>query len=142
MFCDLIAEDKAEWVAKEDRAVAFLPLPESAIAPGQTLVVPRQHCENGVLDTDPKDLAATMALVQRVSRAMLIELGASGVCVLNASGPNSGRSVDHLHFHVVPRYPEDGDDCLPWPAARSTHQVDGDPRELLVAALSATGSRD
>ena len=123
VFCDLIASDTASWVAKEDRAVAFFPLPDSVIAPGQTLVVPRAHSVDGVLDIDPGDLAATMTLVQRVGQAMVNVLGASGVCVLNASGPNSGRSVDHLHFHVVPRYPGDGEDCLPWPAGRSTHVV-------------------
>ena len=135
IFCSLISDDNARWVAKEDRAVAFFPLQDSAIAPGQTLVIPRSHTSNGVLDVDPEDLAATMSLVQRVSNAMQSKLGASGVCVLNASGPNSGRSVDHLHFHVVPRYPEDGEDCLPWPAGRSTHEVDGDPGELLPDAF-------
>lgn len=135
VFCELISSDSAEWIVKEERAVAFLPLPDSAIAPGHCLVVPRAHSTYGLIDLAPEDLAPTMDLVQRVSRAMISELGATGVCVLNASGPNSGRSVDHLHFHVVPRYGEDGEDCLPWPAGRSTHIVDGDPRVLLSAAF-------
>jgi histidine triad (HIT) family protein len=33
-----------------------------------------------------------MALVQRVGRAMEDALGATGVVVLNASGPDSGRA--------------------------------------------------
>ena len=139
VFCELIRTDSANWVAKEDLAVAFLPLPDSEIAAGQTLVVPRAHCANGVLDVDPRALAATTSLVQRVSQAMVSELGASGVCVLNASGPNSGRSVDHLHFHVVPRYPEDGEDCLPWPSTRSRHLVEGDARSLLARAMAPLG---
>jgi histidine triad (HIT) family protein len=94
-----------------------------------------------VLDVDPRALAATTSLVQRVSQAMVSELGASGVCVLNASGPNSGRSIDHLHFHIVPRYPEDGEDCLPWPSTRSTHLVEGDPWSLLAGALAPAALR-
>lgn len=129
----MIAADTAAWVAKEDRAVAFLPLPDSVVAPGETLVVPRAHRVDGVLDVGVEDLAATMALVQRVGRAMVSELVDSGVCVLNASGPDSGRSVTHLHFHVVPHYP--GDECLPWPSGRSTHHPHGDPRLLLSRGL-------
>jgi hypothetical protein len=36
VFCELISTDTARWVAKESRAVAFFPLPDSVIAPGQT----------------------------------------------------------------------------------------------------------
>lgn len=135
VFCDLITADSAQWVAKEQAAVAFSPLPGSEIAPGHTLVVPRRHCDLGVLDVGPDDLASTTELVRRVARVMVDALGATGVCVLNASGPDSGRSLDHLHFHVVPRYPGDGDDSLPWPTGRSTHRLDGDPRALLAAQL-------
>lgn len=136
VFCELIAEDTTAWVARDEQAVALFPLPDSVIAPGHTLVVPRTHSETGLLDVPADALAATMALVQRVSRAMRAGLGASGVCVLNASGPNSGRSVDHLHFHVVPRYTGDGDDCLPWPRGTSPQVLEGDAYERLVAALA------
>ena len=135
VFCELIARDTTAWVAEEEHAVALFPLPDSVIAPGRTLVVPRAHSENGLLDVPADALAATMALVQRVGRGMIDGLGATGVCVLNASGPNSGRSVDHLHFHVVPRYAGDGDDCLPWPRGTSPHVPEGDPHARLVTAL-------
>lgn len=136
VFCDLIAADSAQWVAKEPTAVAFSPLPGSEIAPGHTLVVPRRHCDLGVLDVEPDSLAATTELVRRISRAMVDGLGATGVCVLNASGPGSGRSLDHLHFHVVPRYPGDGEDSLPWPVGKSAYRLEGDARALLAAVLS------
>ncbi|MGW7686488.1 HIT family protein [Kribbella sp. NPDC054772] len=131
VFCGLISADAARWIAKEDAAVAFLPLPGEEISPGHTLVVPRRHTKSGVLDAPPGDLARVMDLAQRIAQRMVERLGATGVCVLNASGPDSGRSVDHLHVHVVPRYPGDGDDCLPWPTGRSRHRLAADPLELL-----------
>ena len=104
VFCGLISADSARWIAQEDAAVAFLPLPSDEIAPGHTLVVPRRHTNAGLLDAHPSDLAQVMDLAQRIAQRMMQRLGATGVCVLNASGPGSGRSVDHLHVHVVPRY--------------------------------------
>ncbi|HEY3512389.1 HIT family protein [Kribbella sp. NPDC051137] len=131
VFCGLISADSARWIAKESAAVAFLPLPGEEIAPGHTLVVPRRHTAAGVLDVQAADLAEVMDLAQRIAQKMVQRLGATGVCLLNASGPGSGRSVDHLHFHVVPRYPGDGDDSLPWPSGRSVHRLTGDVQRLL-----------
>jgi histidine triad (HIT) family protein len=117
--------------AQEDAAVAFLPLPSDEIAPGHTLVVPRRHTHAGLLDAHPSDLAQVMDLAQRIAQRMMQRLGATGVCVLNASGPGSGRSLDHLHVHVVPRYAGDGDDTLPWPVGRSRHRLALDVQAVL-----------
>jgi histidine triad (HIT) family protein len=62
-------------------------------------------------------LNATMALVKRLAEAMRATLGAGGVNVLNASGPQSEQSVFHPHFHVVPRWPGDG--ITTWPIGQS-----------------------
>lgn len=132
VFCDLMESGAATWVAQEESAVSFLPLPASALAPGHALVVPREHCV-GVLDVSPTALAATMNLVQRVSVAMTKALGATGVVLLNASGPFSGQSVDHLHFHVVPCWPDDETGF--WPQDRSAHAPIPDAADLLAAAL-------
>jgi len=101
-FCELVRTGEARWVTREPDAVAFAPLPADEFAPGHTLVVPRRHSV-GLHDADERDVVAVAALVRRVSRAMLSALGATGVVVLNASGPNSGQTVAHLHVHVVPR---------------------------------------
>lgn len=130
-FCRIIDDepDDVIWVEREDEAVAFRPLPESELAPGHTLVVPRAHSV-GLLDADPRALQATTALAQRVGRAMRAALGATGVVVLSASGADAGQSVPHLHLHVVPCWHDDG--VTFWPEGRSKHRVDGDPHALLA----------
>lgn len=133
VFCELLITGDAQWIAKESAAVAFLPLPDSALAPGHTLVISRRH-RVGVLDTDEETLAATTRLVKRVGLAMTRALNATGIVILNASGPHSGQSVPHLHFHVVPRWPDD--DATLWPADRSRHTLDDDPQHLLAEAIT------
>ncbi|MFD3700074.1 HIT family protein [Streptomyces sp. NPDC058646] len=135
-FCHLIRDDAARWVVRGPEASAFAPL--DPLAPGHTLVVPTSHWAD-VFDTPPEVLAHTMALVQRLAGMMRTVLGAGGVNILNASGPGSEQSVPHLHFHVVPRWPDDG--FSTWPAERSRQRVVGDPVSRLADAMAGTGKR-
>lgn len=133
VFCNIVRGDApAKWVAREEHAAAFFTLPESALAPGHTLVVTRSHVV-GVQDASENDLATAMSLVGRISRAMTAALGATGVNVLNASGPGSEQSVHHLHLHVVPRW--QGDGFTTWPVERSGMTVPVDPHQALSAAM-------
>ncbi|MGW6486246.1 HIT family protein [Streptomyces sp. NPDC055056] len=135
-FCHLIRDDAARWVARGPVASAFAPL--NPLAPGHTLVIPTAHWAD-IFDVPPKDLAHTMALVQQVAAAMRTALKAKGVNVLSASGPGSEQSVPHLHFHVVPRWPDDV--FSTWPTQRSHHQIADDPVTQLADAITATHAR-
>jgi histidine triad (HIT) family protein len=132
-FCELVTTGEARWVAREPDVVAFAPLPADEFAPGHTLVVPRRHAV-GLHDADERDVVAVAVLVRRVSRAMVSALGATGVVVLNASGPNSGQTVGHLHVHVVPRW-DDDEATLPWLRQRATRTLPAPAQQLLAAEL-------
>ncbi|WP_251009046.1 HIT family protein [Curtobacterium sp. ISL-83] len=130
VFCRIIAGDEpAVWVERDEHAVAFAPLPASALAPGHTLVVPVEHTDD-LLRARPVALAATTALAQRVARAQRAALGATGTVLLQASGADAGQSVRHLHFHVVPCWPDD--DTTHWPEQRSAHVVEGNAHAALA----------
>ncbi|WP_030760894.1 HIT family protein [Streptomyces sp. NRRL F-2664] len=131
VFCRLIREGTARWVARDAESCAFTPL--NPLAPGHTLVVPTRHYE-GMFDIPPDVLTASMALVQRVAAAMRTALGASGVNILSASGPGSEQSVPHMHFHVVPRWVDDG--ISTWPTGPSRRRPTGDPGTQLADALN------
>jgi histidine triad (HIT) family protein len=138
VFCELVSTGEARWVAQEPAAVAFAPLPADEFAPGHTLVVPRRHSV-GLHDADESDVVAVAVLVRRISRAMISALDATGVVVLNASGPNSGQTVAHLHVHVVPRWDEN-EETLPWLRQRSTRTLPAPAHQLLAAELRAVTS--
>ncbi|MEV0615594.1 HIT family protein [Nonomuraea sp. NPDC050404] len=131
VFCTLIREDSAHWVARRPETRAFAPL--DPLAPGHTLVIPAPHYRD-LFETPPDVLSQTMALVQDLANAMRAALGAGGVNILSASGPGSQQSVPHLHFHVVPRWPGDG--FSTWPAQRSQHRLDDDPIRRLAEAMT------
>ncbi|MCK6065763.1 MULTISPECIES: HIT family protein [Microbacterium] len=134
IFCHLIREDSANWVAIEEHAVAFEPLREDLLAPGHTLVIPRNHRE-GLFGPSESELAAVMHLVRRVAAAMRTELRSTGTFLIQASGPDSGGTVPHLHFHVVPCWADDNADF--WPKERSAHPSVDRPHTVIRSALRA-----
>lgn len=132
VFCEIIRTGDATWVAVEKHAVAFKPLAEDTFAPGQTLVIPREHRE-GLFGPSEAELAAVMNLVRRVSAAMRSELGSTGTFIVQASGPHAGGTVPHLHFHVLPCWADDEAEF--WPKEKSAHILQGDPYAAMRSAL-------
>ena len=106
IFCKIVAgELPSSRLYEDERVIAFLDI--FPLAPGHTLLIPRDH---HVRTTDlPDDLAAAIGrLLPRVSRAVMEATGADAFNVLQCNGSSAGQQVDHVHFHVIPRRPEDG----------------------------------
>ena len=124
IFCEIVKGAAPATVVYEDQlTMSFLPLPDGRLADGHLLVIPKRHATD-LFEVDKDDLFAVVFVVRRVAGALRKALGATGVNVLNASGPNSDQSVFHLHFHVVPRWMGDG--LNTWPKGKSEHRVSED----------------
>jgi histidine triad (HIT) family protein len=109
IFCKIIAGKLLSAKIYEDTtAVAFLDI--SPINKGHTLVVPKKHCVN-LLDVDAQTLSQTMMVVQKIAQAL--RKYADGVNIGQNNDRAAGQIVDHLHFHVIPRYKKDGLEAWP-----------------------------
>ncbi len=70
---------------------------------GHCLVIPKAASRN-ILDVEPKDMAAVMQTVQKISRAIIKAFHADGITIQQFSEPAGGQVVFHLHVHVIPRF--------------------------------------
>jgi histidine triad (HIT) family protein len=77
------------------------------VSKGHTLLVPKKHWED-LFSIDEEDASALGLGAARLSRKLREENGATGLNLLHASGKDAQQSLPHLHFHLVPRYPNDG----------------------------------
>lgn len=106
IFCKIIAgQVPSERVYEDNQVVAFLDI--APLAPGHTLIVPRQHCVN-LLDASPEATAACLVAAPKVARAVLQATGCEGFNLAQFNGACAGQVVMHLHFHIIPRRPGDG----------------------------------
>lgn len=72
--------------------------------PGHTLVIHKRARARNLLDIEAGDLAAVIATVQRVTRAVRAALNPDGVAVMQFNGSAAGQTIYHLHFHIIPRW--------------------------------------
>jgi histidine triad (HIT) family protein len=106
IFCKIVAGQIPSFkLLEDDKTVAFMDI--NPVNPGHALSVAKGHWP--MVDTIPTDvLAAVAATAQKVAKAVMTELEPNGVNLLQANGPGAGQSVPHLHFHIMPRRPNDG----------------------------------
>lgn len=112
VFCKIIAGDiPSARVLETDDAVAFLDI--HPVNRGHVLVVPRAHHAN--LAELPEALAAHVgSLLPRLCRAVQAATGADGFNLIVNNGTAAGQTIDHGHWHIIPRFHDDPVDW-PWP---------------------------
>jgi histidine triad (HIT) family protein len=88
-------------VFEDGKSLAFMDvMPE---ADGHVLVIPKEAAQD-ILELSPDGLAAMMATVQRVARAVDTALKPDGILLKQYNREAAGQSVFHVHFHVLPRW--------------------------------------
>jgi histidine triad (HIT) family protein len=96
----------AAKVFEDDEVLAFMDLfPQ---AEGHVLVISKASQARNLLDVSPEHLAGLMLGVQRVAKAVRAALEPDGIVITQFNGAPAGQTVFHLHFHVIPRYADEG----------------------------------
>jgi len=105
IFCKIISAQVPAHVVHEDQTtIAFLD--SGPLAEGHLLVVPREHFTR--LSDIPAELAAELgAKLPVLSRALKKVTSVEAFNVLCNEGESAGQMVRHVHFHLIPRRPND-----------------------------------
>jgi len=104
IFCEILrGNSPASFTYEDDTVVAFMDV--QPITHGHMLVVPRDHA---VLMADLNETVAmrTFRVARKLASVARSTLGAGGVNLFVADGEIAFQDVPH--FHVIPRYPNDG----------------------------------
>ena len=100
--------------------LAFLDI--NPLADGHTLVVPKREVER--LDQLTADESADIGRVlPEIARRIVAATGAAGYNILQNNGAVSGQEIMHVHFHIIPRFAEDGLGFRWQPQKRSTDEL-------------------
>ncbi|WP_277183951.1 HIT family protein [Caballeronia sp. BR00000012568055] len=88
-------------VFESDDTLAFMDvMPQSE---GHVLVIPKEAAAN-IHEASEEALAACMRTVKRVAAAVKEALTPDGMLIAQFNGAAAGQTVEHIHFHIIPRW--------------------------------------
>jgi histidine triad (HIT) family protein len=101
IFCKIVAGEVPCFKLYEDaNTLAFMDI--NPAHDGHCLVIPKGHHPN-IFDIAPEAIAAAARTTAFVAKAVSAVVQPDGLSVMQANGPGAGQSVDHFHFHLLPR---------------------------------------
>ena len=105
LFCAIKNKQIHSHAIYEDANVfAFLDI--HPLAPGHTVVIPKTHSET-ILDFPESGMEPFLKGVKTVTLLLKKALKPDGFTMGINHGKAAGQSVDHLHFHIIPRWNND-----------------------------------
>lgn len=106
IFCQIISKEiPSRKIMENEKAMAFLDL--DPVNPGHALVIPKEHYQN-LEDVSEESLVEVIKMVKEVGGLLKKKLGIAGYNVIENNDPIAGQVINHLHFHIIPRYKDDG----------------------------------
>ncbi len=106
-FC-MIAAGKipSSKIYEDNQFFAFLDI--NPVNKGHTLLVTKRHAVT-VFDLNQQELRNIGALLQSIAKGVYRATKPDGIKIEQRNGRAAGQVVDHLHFHIVPRYNGDSE---------------------------------
>ncbi len=106
IFCKIVNRESSATIVFEDD-VSMVIEPRDSISKGHVLVISKKHVVN-MLDADDEILSHAIIVAKNIGKDLLEKNSAQALNLLHAAGKEAQQSAFHLHFHVVPRYDNDG----------------------------------
>lgn len=107
LFCKIARKEiPAEIIYEDEKAVGFLDV--QPLAPGHTVIVPKNHAEN-IIELTDGDVGPLFLAVKKITAMLDKAFKPDGFIIGINHGRFSGHTtgVDHLHIHVYPRWHSD-----------------------------------
>jgi histidine triad (HIT) family protein len=106
LFCKIINGSIPCYKVYEDEtALAFLDIHPCSV--GHTVVIPKNHV--GRAEEMSEDLWKNLAVaLKKAAKRVADVVKADGLNIGLNDGPVAGQAVPHVHWHIIPRFDNDG----------------------------------
>ncbi len=123
-------EIPADILFENEHVIVFLDI--NPINPGHSLIVPKESAED-LLSSSDESLLEVMKAAKKMAPIIINAVGADGFNLFANTKPASGQVVMHTHFHIIPRFDDDG--LKHWPHKESSPEERKQIAEKITKAL-------
>ena len=75
------------------------------VCPGHVLVIPKEPASY-LHELSPESSSELGKALPRICKSIIEITGASSYNIIQNNGSEAGQTVFHVHFHIIPKYPE------------------------------------
>lgn len=106
LFCQIIAGEVSSCKIYEDEySLAILDI--FPISPGHVLVMPKKHFST-LDEMEVTEAANVFSTVVKINKALVaLTPNNAGFNILQNNGKGAGQEIQHVHFHIIPRFKDD-----------------------------------
>ncbi len=131
IFCKIIeGKIPAAKIYEDEAIIAFLDI--YPVNKGHALIMPKNHATNFLEDTD-KDSTKCIKVAKRIAKAVMEATKATGFNLIVNTNKAAGQVIMHTHFHIIPRYENDG--LKHWPQGKYDDKEVEKVREEIIKHL-------
>ncbi|WP_084130020.1 HIT family protein [Demequina sp. NBRC 110055] len=136
-FCRIVDGDDPDVrvVFRTEGVAAFFPTEPAVL--GHTLLVPARHVTY-LWDLTPQEAAQLGQASRSLARVMVETLAPQGLSLIQSNGEVASQTVEHVHFHLVPRWNGDAIGTI-WPPETSYSESS---KDLVWERLARACARD
>ena len=111
IFCRIANKELPSWIVYETELVMVILAKETEVY-GHTLVTTKHHYKD-ITDIPKDTLSEIMEVAKKIITHYRDKIGSSGANIIGSTGMGAQQSVPHFHFHILPRFENDGLDARP-----------------------------
>jgi len=106
IFCKIIkGEIPCYKIYEDENFLSFLDI--SPVNIGHTLIIPKNHYVD-LLELPIEEAQKLIAVIKKIAPAVLTAVEATAFNLNLNNGKIAGQEVNHVHFHLIPRFENDG----------------------------------
>ncbi|OYT43514.1 MAG: HIT family hydrolase [Candidatus Aenigmarchaeota archaeon ex4484_56] len=106
IFCKIVSNEiPTTKIYEDENTLAFLDI--NPCSPGHTVIIPKKHYQK-LEEMSEEEVKKLFGVIYKLIKPVLKGVNSTNCNIGINNGKCAGQEVPHVHFHIIPRFENDG----------------------------------